>query len=73
MESVRLFSSAAQALKEKGIIVVEEMDRTHILFTRGYSNILIENLDPHNLSISVHTDYNLITGSYIRSFIRLKT
>ncbi|RLE93087.1 MAG: hypothetical protein DRN04_08370 [Thermoprotei archaeon] len=70
---MRLFSSATQALEEKGVIIVEEMDRTHILFTRGYSSILVENSDPRNLSISVHTDYNLITGSYTRSFIRLRT
>jgi len=29
---MRLFSSATQALEEKGVIIVEEMDRTHILF-----------------------------------------
>ena len=69
---MRLFSSATQALEEKGVIIVEEMDRTHILFTRGYSSILVEKADPRDLSISVHADYDIINGSYIRNFIRLR-
>ena len=68
----RLFASATMCLKEKGVIIIEEFDRVHAIFTAGFKNLIIENPRPDKLSISVHAGYDVIKGSYLRNFIRVK-
>ncbi|AEM38115.1 Methyltransferase type 12 [Pyrolobus fumarii 1A] len=68
----RLFASAANALKDDGVIIIEEMDRVDMIFRKGFKEIIVENTDLEQLSISFHVRYDLITGSYYRAFVRLK-
>lgn len=68
----RLFASAAEALKDNGVIVIEEMDRVNALFRGGLKEIIVENTDPEKLSLSVHVRYDPVTGSYYRMFTRLR-
>jgi len=69
---VKLFASSAQALKEKGIIIVDEMDRVNYIFRGGFKELIVENPDPDKLTISVHHRYDVVTGSYYREFVSLK-
>lgn len=70
---VRLIASATAALEEDGIIIIEELDRVNAIFRTGYKEVIVENKDPENLSLSVHVNYDPITGSYYRLFTKLKT
>mgnify|MGYP000630868845 CR=1 FL=1 len=69
---VKLLASATNSLKENGVIVIEEMDRINTIFRVGFKEFIVENSDPNNLSISVHSKYDYLTGSYYRTYIRLK-
>ncbi|RLE66576.1 MAG: hypothetical protein DRJ38_01395 [Thermoprotei archaeon] len=68
----RLFASAAEALEEKGVVVVEEMDRVHVIFMSKFKEFIVENPKPEALSISVHAGYDPVKGSYLRNYIRVK-
>jgi len=69
---IKLLASATTVLEKNGVIIVEEMDRAHVLFTRGYKDFIVENPNPQSLAISIHIKYDPVTGSYYRRFIRLK-
>ncbi len=69
----RLLASSTSILNDNGLIIIEEMDRSHILFTRGYKNFIVEKRDPGGVSISVHRRYDKVSGSYYRLFIDLRT
>ncbi len=43
---LRLFASAAKALKDDGLVIIEEMDRINAIFGGGYKEIVIESGDP---------------------------
>jgi len=69
---IRLFASSTKALKENGVIVIEEIDRVNAIFEKGFRDVIFESRDPEKLSLSIHSRYDLITGSYYRTFIRLR-
>lgn len=71
-DMVRLFASSVRALKENGVIVIEEMDRVNAIFRGGFKDVILESRDPKKLSLSVHSRYDPITGSYYRTFVRLR-
>lgn len=68
----RLLASASEALAEKGVMVIEEFDRVHNVFMGGFKDIILENPKPENITISFYVDYNPVTGSYLRRFVRLR-
>jgi predicted O-methyltransferase YrrM len=68
---VKLFASATSIIGEDGIILIEEFDRDHMLYTRGYKDFLVEKRGMENITISVHEKYDPVTGSYHRLFIDL--
>ena len=68
----KLFASAAEALREDGVVIVEEMDRTHVIFMSRFKEFIVENPKPEALSISVHAGYDPVKGSYLRNYIRVK-
>ena len=68
----RLFASAAEALRENGVVIVEEMDRIHAIFMSRFKEFIVENPKPEALSISVHAGYDPVKGSYLRNYIRVK-
>ena len=69
---IKLMASASISLKDNGIIIIDEMDRINTIFKNGFKNFIVENKDPENLSISIHDRYDYLTGSYYRTFIKLK-
>ena len=69
---MRLFAAASSITCNNGIVVIEEFDRVNSIFLNGFKEIIAENLNPENLSISFHYRYDLITGSYYRLFVRLR-
>ncbi len=68
----RLFASAAETLRENGVVIVEEMDRTHAIFMSRFKEFIVENPKPEALSISVHAGYDPVKGSYLRNYIRVR-
>jgi len=69
---IKLMASASNSLEDDGLIIIDEMDRVNIIFKDGFKNFIVENRDPENLSISIHDRYDYLTGSYYRTFIRLR-
>jgi predicted O-methyltransferase YrrM len=70
-ELVTLFSSTTSIINDGGILLLEEFDRDHMLYTRGYKDLLVEKREEDSITISVHKRYDPITGSYYRLFIDL--
>lgn len=69
---IRLLSSAAEALKGEGVVIIEELDRVNHIFRVGFKDILMERRDPRNPSLSYHLKYDPIKGTYTRALLRLK-
>jgi len=67
----RLFASAAEALKENGVVIVEEMDRVHAIFMSRFKDFIVENPKPEELSLSIYAGYDVVKG-YLRTFIRVR-
>jgi predicted O-methyltransferase YrrM len=68
---VKLFSSTTSIINDEGILILEELDRDHMLYTHGYKELSVERRDEDSVTISVHKRYDPITGSYYRLFIDL--
>ena len=68
----RLLASAAEAMKDEGVVVVEELDRVDMIFRTGFREVILENPNPEELSISVHVGYDVVRGAYKRCFMRLR-
>ena len=68
---VKLLASTMMLIKDNGLLIIEELDRDHILYTRGYKDLLIESRDEDKISLSIHMKYDPITSSYHRLFIDL--
>ena len=70
-ELVRLFSSVTSIINNEGILLLEEFDRDHMLYTRGYKDLAVEKREEDSITISVHKRYDVVTGSYHRLFVDL--
>ena len=68
---LRLFNSTTTILREDGLLLLEEVDRDHILYTRGYKDLIVENISDGKVTLSIHKRYERATGSYYRVFIDL--
>ncbi len=69
---IRLLSSAAEALRGEGVVIIEELDRVDHVFRVGFRDMLMERRDPRNPSLSYHLRYDPIRGTYTRVLLRLK-
>lgn len=69
---IRLLSSAAEALRGEGIVIIEELDRVNYIFRAGFKDMLMERRDPSNPSLSYHLRYDPVKGTYTRVLLRLK-
>ena len=69
----RLLASTTAALKDDGVVVIEEMDRIHYIFRAGYKDFIVENPKPEEVSFSVHSGYDPVRGTYKRTYIRART
>ncbi len=69
---IRLLSSAAEALRGEGVVIIEEIDRVDYIFRVGFKDMLMERRDPRNPSLSYHLRYDPITGTYTRVLLRLR-
>ena len=68
---VRLLASVTSIINDEGILLLEEFDRDHMLYTRGYKDLIVEKSEEGSVAISVHKRYDVVTGSYYRLFIDL--
>ena len=67
----KLFNSTSMILGDDGLLLLEEVDRDHILYTRGYKDLLVESIGGDKITLSIHKRYDRVTGSYYRLFINL--
>ena len=65
---LKVFSSVALTIKDTGVFLVEEIDRTFRVFlTRGYKEFLMEGEN----AISFHSGYDHTTSMFIRKLYKL--
>ena len=65
---LKVFSSVALTIKDTGIFLVEEIDRTFRVFlTRGYKEFLVEGEN----AVSIHSGYDHTTSMFIRKLYKL--
>jgi len=65
---LKVFSSVALTIKDTGIFLVEEIDRTYRVFlVGGYKEFLVEGEN----AISIHSEYDYTTSMFIRKLCRL--
>ena len=69
---IRLLSSAAEALRGEGVVIIEEFDRVDHVFRAGFKDMLMERRDPRDPSLSYHLRYDPLTGTYTRVLLRLR-
>jgi len=71
-DMTKVMASASSALDDDGVLVVEEVDRVYLRFTQfGYQRVLVENAAEDEAVISLHSGFDIKTGSFRRLTIDL--
>jgi len=69
--ALRLYAWVSHALRDDGVVLVEEYDRILRLLSTGYREVSSE--PSKRLVVSVHRGYDLSRSTVIRSFVDLET
>jgi SAM-dependent methyltransferase len=63
---VRLIASVSDSVNEDGVFILEEVDRIYMLLVQGYRLVLPDEASKKRTVISIHSDYDPITGEIRR-------
>ncbi|WP_297519367.1 class I SAM-dependent methyltransferase [Thermococcus sp.] len=68
-DAVRLFANVALVLGDKGVFIIEDMDRVYwILYRAGYREFLVEGRREDYAIASMHEGYNFERGTFKRGY-----